>query len=121
MIALSQCGLGAPAHAALRERFTGAAAQGLLKVPAADAAEQVLAANVGITLTLISQPEPDFGLSERVREAALAGVLHTPSADAPTTRANAALTLRALVDNDPGDLTPGEHALLGELLDRLAR
>ncbi|GAA1267350.1 TetR/AcrR family transcriptional regulator [Sphaerisporangium rubeum] len=115
------CAVTAPAHAALRERLTAAAAQGLLKVPADEAAEQVLAANVGITLTLISQPEPDFRLSGRVREAALAGVLHTHSADAPATRASAALTLRALVGDDPGDLTPGERALLGELLDRLAR
>ncbi|GAA0552902.1 TetR/AcrR family transcriptional regulator [Paractinoplanes ferrugineus] len=115
------CAVTAPAHAALRERFTAAAAQGLLKVPAADAAEQLFAANIGITLTLISQPEPDLGLSERVRESALAGVLHTPSADAPATRASTALTLRALVDNDPGDLTPGERGLLAELLERLAR
>ncbi|MFI2667467.1 TetR/AcrR family transcriptional regulator [Micromonospora carbonacea] len=115
------CAITAPAHAALRERLTAAAARGMLKVPADDAAEQVLAANVGVTLTLISQPEPDFGLSGRVREAALAGVLHTPSADTPTTRASAALTLRALADDDPGDLTPGERGLLGELLDRLAR
>jgi AcrR family transcriptional regulator len=115
------CAVTAPAHAALRERFTEAAAQGLLKVPAHDAAEQLLAANVGITLTLITQPAPDFGLSERVREAALAGVLNTPSAEAPATRASTALTLRALVTDDPGDLTPGERGLLEELLDRLAR
>ncbi|WP_218158136.1 TetR/AcrR family transcriptional regulator [Stigmatella aurantiaca] len=115
------CAVTAPAHAALRERFTAAAVRGLLKVPADDAAEQVLAANVGITLTLISQPEPDFGLSGRVREAALAGVLHTQTADAAATRASAALTLRALVGDDPGDLTPGERALLDELLTRLAR
>ncbi|MDG4814030.1 TetR/AcrR family transcriptional regulator [Micromonospora sp. WMMD956] len=115
------CAITAPAHAALRERLTAAAARGMLRVPADDAAEQVLAANVGVTLTLISQPEPDFGLSGRVREAALAGVLHAPSADTPTTRASAALTLRALADDDPGDLTPGERGLLGELLDRLAR
>jgi AcrR family transcriptional regulator len=115
------CAVTAPAHAALRQRFTDTAARGLLKVPVDDAAEQVLAANVGITLTLISQPEPDFGLSRRVREAALAGVLGTPSTEAPATRTSAALTLRALVDNDPGDLTPGERALLDELLDRLAR
>jgi hypothetical protein len=113
------CAVTAPAHAALRERFTEAATRGLLKVPADDAAEQVLAANVGVTLTLISQPEPDFALSERVREAALAGVLRTAT-ESPTDRANAALTLRALVTDDPGDLTPGERALLGELLD-LAR
>ncbi len=115
------CAVTAPAHAALRERMSEAARSGLLKVPAQDAAEQVLAANVGVTLTLITQPEPDFALSERVREAALAGVLHTGSAEAPTTRANAALTLRALVDEDPSGLTAGERALLGELLERLAR
>ncbi|MEU3641859.1 TetR/AcrR family transcriptional regulator [Lentzea sp. NPDC034063] len=113
------CAVTAPAHAALRDRFTEAATIGLLKVPADDAAEQVLAANVGVTLTLISQPEPDFALSERVREAALAGVLGTATTDA--TRASTALTLRALVADDPADLTPGERALLGELLDRLAR
>lgn len=115
------CAVTAPAHAAVRERLTEAALLGLLKVPAGDAAEQVLAANVGITLTLISQPEPDLRLSGRVREAALAGVLNAPSADTPATRASAALTLRALVGNDPSELTPGERALLGELLDRLAR
>ncbi|MCX2947312.1 hypothetical protein [Lentzea sp. NEAU-D7] len=89
-------------------------------MPADDAAEQMLAANVGVTLILISQPEPDFALSERVREAALAGVLRTTT-ESPAGRADAALTLRALVDDDPGALTPGERALLGELLDRLAR
>ncbi|RDI35146.1 TetR/AcrR family transcriptional regulator [Lentzea flaviverrucosa] len=115
------CAVTAPAHAALRERFTEAATRGLLKVPADDAAEQVLAANVGVTLTLISQPEPDFALSERVREAALAGVLRAPTTGGAATRASTALTLRALVADDPADLTPGERALLGELLDRLAR
>ncbi|WP_177320966.1 TetR/AcrR family transcriptional regulator [Lentzea waywayandensis] len=115
------CAVTAPAHAALRDRFTEAATKGLLKVPADDAAEQVLAANVGVTLTLITQPEPDFALSERVRESALAGVLHAPTTDAAATRASTALTLRALVADDPAGLTPGERALLGELLNRLAR
>ncbi|WP_246292286.1 TetR/AcrR family transcriptional regulator [Lentzea indica] len=115
------CAVTAPAHAALRDRLTEAARNGLLNVPADDAAEQVLAANVGVTLTLIAQPEPDLGLSARVREAALAGVLRSHDAETPATRASAALTLRALVDEDPADLTPGERALLGELLDRLAR
>ncbi len=115
------CAVTAPAHAALRERFGEAATKGLLKVPAEDAAEQVFAANVGVTLTLITQPDPDFALSERVREAALAGVLNSPAEDDLTTRASAALTLGALLREDSGDLTPGEHALLSELLDRLAR
>ncbi|MFI2380223.1 TetR/AcrR family transcriptional regulator [Streptomyces sp. NPDC018964] len=115
------CAVTAPAHAALRERFNEAATKGLLKVPAEDAAEQLLAANVGVTLTLIAQPEPDFALSERVREAALAGALNLTSKEVLRTRASAALTLRALLHEDPGDLTRGEHALLDELLDRLAR
>ncbi|MFI2429441.1 TetR/AcrR family transcriptional regulator [Streptomyces sp. NPDC018955] len=115
------CAVTAPAHAALRERFNEAATKGLLKVPAEDAAEQLLAANVGVTLTLIAQPEPDFALSERVREAALAGALNLTSKEVLRTRASAALTLRASLHEDPGDLTRGEHALLDELLDRLAR
>ncbi|WBQ03998.1 TetR/AcrR family transcriptional regulator [Kribbella sp. CA-293567] len=115
------CAVTAPAHAALRERFSEAALKGLLKVPAEDAAKQVFAANVGVTLTLITQPDPDFALSERVREAALAGVLNSTAEGALTTRASAALTLGAMLRDDSGDLTPGENALLAELLDRLAR
>jgi AcrR family transcriptional regulator len=115
------CAVTAPAHAALRERFSEAALKGLLKVPAEDAAEQVFAANIGVTLTLITQPDPDYALSERVREAALAGALNSTAGDTPTTRASAALTLGAMLREDPADLTPGEHALLTELLDRLAR
>jgi hypothetical protein len=43
----------------------------------ADAAAQLLAANVGVTLSLIAQPEDctDLTLLDRVRDAALAGVL----------------------------------------------
>ncbi|GAA0618782.1 TetR/AcrR family transcriptional regulator [Kribbella sandramycini] len=115
------CAVTAPAHAALRERFSEAATKGLLKVPAEDAAQQLFAANIGVTLMLITQPVPDFGLSERVREAALAGALNSTAQDAPATRASAALTLSAMLGDDPGDLTSGEHALLAELLDRLAR
>jgi AcrR family transcriptional regulator len=123
------CTITGPAHAMLRDLLAEAARQGLLKVPAHDAAEQILAANIGVTLSLITQgdDERDTGLSDRVREAALAGVLDhgagpaTPRAAAPAmTRAGAALTLHALVDEDPTGLTPGEHALLSELLDRLA-
>lgn len=120
------CAITAPAHAMLRDLLTVAARQGLLTAPVDDAAEQILAANIGVTLTLITQSpdERDMGLSDRVRDAALAAVLtstakQTPSA-APATRAGAALTLRALLDDDPSGLTTGEHALLSELLDRLA-
>lgn len=36
-------------------------ARGLLRVPVDDAAEQLLAANVGVTLSLITQPEETRG------------------------------------------------------------
>jgi AcrR family transcriptional regulator len=123
------CSITAPAHAMLRKLLTAAARHGLLKVPVDDAAEQILAANVGVTLTLITQSgdERDMGLSERVREAALNGVLDdhasktTPrSARSETSKASTALALRTLVDEDPAGLSPGERTLLGELLDRLA-
>ena len=120
------CAITAPAHAMLRDLLSRTAEQGMLTVPADAAAEQIMAANVGVTLTLISQPtgQRDMALSERVREAALAGVLtptNAPHAPAtPTTRAAAALTLKALIEDNTTGLTPGEHTLLGELLDRLA-
>ncbi|MEU8365184.1 TetR/AcrR family transcriptional regulator [Nonomuraea sp. NPDC048882] len=123
------CAVTAPAHAMLRDLLTVAARQGLLTVPVGDAAEQILASNVGVTLSLITQPvgERDMGLSDRVREAALAAVLQPAAgrpahggAAVPATRAGAALTLLALVDEDPSGLSAGEHALLRELLDRLA-
>ncbi|SDJ96463.1 DNA-binding transcriptional regulator, AcrR family [Nonomuraea maritima] len=120
------CAITAPAHAMLRDLLTVAARQGLLTAPVDDAAEQILAANIGVTLSLITQPpdDRDMALSDRVRDAALAAVLtstakQTPQA-APASRSGAALTLRALLDDDPSGLTSGENALLCELLDRLA-
>lgn len=118
------CTITAPAHAMLRDLLTAAAGQGLLKVRPDDAAEQILAANIGVTLSLITQPDDkrDMTLSVRVREAALAAVLANTGAKSQpsTSRASTALTLRTLVDQDPTGLTAGEQALLGELLDRLA-
>ena len=124
------CAITAPAHAMLLERLDAAARRGLLKVAPADAAAQILAANVGATLSLITRPRdtPDPGLSERVREAALAAVLADPVGPrggrvkrAAPSRAGTALALRALLDADSSGLSPGEATLLRELLDRLAR
>jgi hypothetical protein len=66
-------------------------------------------------------------LSERVREAALAGVLgesrhaggNRPT-HAPWSRATAAVALRAQLQADATGLSRGEAVLLGELLDRLS-
>lgn len=40
---------------------------------------------------------------------------------AAPSRAGTAVALRAVLDDEPSVLSPGETALLGELLDRLAR
>jgi hypothetical protein len=54
----------------LEELLSVAAQQGLLRVSPTEATAQLLAANVGVALSLISQPHtaPDTTLSERVRE-----------------------------------------------------
>ncbi|MGW4339725.1 TetR/AcrR family transcriptional regulator [Rhodococcus koreensis] len=123
------CSITAPALAMLVELLDAAARAGVLAVPPRDAAAQLLTANVGVTLALITQPEGqvDHSLSDRVREAAIAGVLthptgrHRPGSTRPApTRASAAVALRALVEDDPDGLSPGESGLLKELLDRLS-
>jgi AcrR family transcriptional regulator len=123
------CAITAPAQAMLLELLAQVARQGLLKVSPTDAAAQILAANVGVTLSLITQPPAtlDLTLSERVREAALAGVLvgaAQPRGKRSTrtglSRASAAVGLRAQLDRDATGLSPGEAGLLKELLDRLS-
>ena len=119
------CAITSPALARLTQLLAAVARIGRLRVAPADAAAQLLAANVGVTLSLIAQPEDatDLALSDHVREAALAGVLardQTDNAAAPNdARASAALALATTLDE--GDvLTAGERALLAELLKRLA-
>jgi len=116
------CGVTGPAQEMLGRLLTGAARQGLLKVPIADACAQILAANVGVTLSLIAQPVAarDPRLSHDVREAVLAAVLTSEPAGQAGGRAQAAVTLQAAVAEDSHGLTAGEAALLAELLDRLA-
>jgi hypothetical protein len=67
---------------ALGAALTGAARQGLLKVPVADAVARILAANVGVTLSLIGQPPEarDPELSAAVREGIFAAVFAGESA-----------------------------------------
>jgi AcrR family transcriptional regulator len=109
----------APAVEMLAGLLSAAASQGRLRVPPSEAAAQVLAANVGVTLSLIARPDP--GLSERVREAALAAVLVVPtSSRTGPARATAAIALTAALGEDPNGLTPGELGLLRELLTRLS-
>ena len=67
------CAITSPALARLTDLLIVAAQAGQLRVTPAEAAAQLLAANVGVTLSLIAQPEDatDLSLSDRVREAAL--------------------------------------------------
>jgi hypothetical protein len=122
------CVITAPGQAMLEELLSAAARQGLLKVSPIEAAAQLLAANVGVTLSLISQPPDarDTTLSERVCAAARAGILtdpRQPRGKRPTrarwSRASAAVALRAQLQSDASGLSPGEAVLLEELLDRL--
>jgi AcrR family transcriptional regulator len=119
------CAITAPALAQLTKLLLAAASVGRLRVAPADAAAQLLAANVGVTLSLIAQPEgsTDLTLSDRVREAALAGVLAqdeaTNNASPSDARASAAVVLATTLD-EAAVLSPGERALLSELLNRLA-
>jgi AcrR family transcriptional regulator len=119
------CAITSPALTRLTELLNDAATAGRLRVAPAEAAPRILAANVGVALSLIAQPEDatDLSLSDHVREAVLASIL--VDADAPRgtspgdVRAAAALTLKSTLDS-VDVLTSGEQALLRELLDRLA-
>jgi AcrR family transcriptional regulator len=119
------CAITSPALGRLTELLERAARAGRLRVPPAEAAAQLLAANVGVTLSLIAQPEDhtDLALSRDVREAVLAAIWvssdYSPPAAPVSARAAAAIALAAALDDD-SELTAGETALLRELLQRLA-
>ena len=129
-----------PAAAAAERVLAGhvhrVALAGRLRVAEARATALLHAAGTGATLALIgaAPADRDPGLSVLAREAAIAAVttdaVHTDAvtadavsagAGAPTPRgtAAAAVHLRAVLPAARG-LTPGEHALLAELLDRLS-
>ncbi|MDQ0784550.1 TetR/AcrR family transcriptional regulator [Streptomyces sp. B3I8] len=94
---------------------------GRLSVPVALAAEMMHAAARGATLSLLAAPaearEPI--LSVRLRESVIAAIVADvpPNAAEPAARATA---LAAVLDDAQTLLSPGERALLDELLSRLA-
>ena len=114
-----QCGVTAVAERRLIELLCRVDKAGSLKVPCEEAAHQIVAANVGVTLYLLGREdgERDLGISDRLRDNVLAGVL-TEQALTP----DAAAAVLAGIRDAPGrgDLTPGETALLTELLERLS-
>ena len=106
----------------LREVLDRCAAAGRLRVDPGLAAQAIMSANVGVALSLVSQPaaytDPD--LSTRVRDAVHARILvgdgAAPAADVTAT----ALQLDAQLQAGDERLTAGEHALLREWLRRLS-
>ena len=118
------------------------AAAGRLRVSVPTAARMVMAANVGVALSLIARPAqyPDDGVSTWMRDAVFAAVLTDgdPADQDPAGRdparlvdgvrpgdaasaASAAATLGARLKSAPsGVLSPAESSLLSEWLDRIA-
>ncbi len=112
----------------LREVLDRCAAAGTLRVDPGDAAQMIMSANVGVALSLITQPEsyPDPDLSHRVRDAVHDAVLVR---DADATRANgaghgdpvtASVQLAAILRSRGTALGEPETALLLHWLDILA-
>ena len=99
---------------------------GRLRVGVERAAAMIQAAGTGVVLSLIAtEPEDrDPALSEATREAVLAAITTDgPEADAGEGRdrvASHAVALGAGLPEVEADLTPGERAILSELLDRIA-
>jgi AcrR family transcriptional regulator len=117
----------------LREVLIRCAAAGRLRVDPDVAAQTIMSANVGVALSLVTQPDTytDPDLSRRVRDAVHAGLLLHPDdrpAEATGDRAGdttddlvpAALQLAALLRNQPSVLGGPETALLVHWLDTLA-
>lgn len=99
---------------------------GRLAVPVERAAQLVHGASMGITLTLIGE-DPltrDTSLAADAREATFAAVLRPDPANEGVTsgagtRPELARALRGAL-GDGGPLTPGQRALLAEILDELS-
>ena len=114
-----------PAEAAgrehLRRKLRALALAGRLRVGEERAALLLHAGCRGLVLTLLSLPEAerDPELSVLAREGVLASFVTDVAPPALPDPAGAAIQLRAYLP-DTDRLSPGERALLGELLDRLA-
>src|SRR5690606_7777888 len=108
--------------ARLRMLVERIAVAGRLSVSVETAMDMVHSAGVGLTLNLIRTPpaERDLTLIERLREAVLAAIT-TEAPQAPAAGlAQRAVALKAVLGEADDLYTPGERALLEELLDRAA-
>jgi AcrR family transcriptional regulator len=115
----------------LRGVLDRCAAAGVLRVEPDFAAQMIMAANIGVALNLVTQPEnySDPALSRRVRDAVHAAVLVPGLTEAETTVTSgtdggalvtAAVQLSALLRDRPTELGAPETALLLHWLNMLA-
>lgn len=113
----------AAGESVLRDKIHRVALAGRLRVTEERAVSLMHATAIGIIEALLAQPasERDLELSSLAREAVLAAISTRPSTSKRAAgSASAANALRAELD-DLTALTPGERALFGELLERIAR
>ncbi|WP_191252416.1 TetR/AcrR family transcriptional regulator [Amycolatopsis oliviviridis] len=111
------------ADAMLRGIVERIAEAGRLRVPVERAAQLVHATGMGVILSLIASPpeDRDLDLITAAREHVIATIT-TDSKDDTSDIPSRAIALKAALEKDPGDaLTPAEHTMLAEWLDRLAR
>lgn len=116
-----KCGVVSEVEAMILATLEPAARQGRLTVPAEQAAAEILAASSGVVLTLITSPDV-AGLSARVREAVLGGIVaDAPQlAGGPMTASSAAIALSAALADSPDVLGAPETALFRSWLSRVA-
>ena len=105
----------------LRQHVRRVASIGRLRMREDHACNLFHAAGSGTVLTLLGMPpgEQDMTLSSLAREAAMAAIITTEPAVKKPSSTEAAITLRALLD-ETGTLSRAENLLLVEWLDRLA-
>jgi AcrR family transcriptional regulator len=94
---------------------------GLLTVNVETAVDMVHSAGVGLTLNLIQMPAErrDLTLVGRLGDAVIGGITGAGHGDRPSV-VQRATGLLAVLDEAPGLYSPGERALLDELLRRAA-
>lgn len=120
----------AEAEGFMQEMLDKAAVAGQLCVSPKEAARSILAANVGVTLMLISEPaeQRNFDLSDMTREAVISAVssaTELSSAAAPVGASSvvvAAIALNAALESShPEQLTTTELKLFLEWLHRISK
>jgi AcrR family transcriptional regulator len=120
------CTLTASAEAMLLELLTAVARLGRLRIAPAAAARQVVAANVGVTLSLIAQPagHVDDTMSHQVRDAVLASLITEgpgpAGGGAVPGVGTLAVALSAALNQADTSLSTSEITMLHEWLRRLS-